>query len=467
MTQSSPHPEPLPVAFRAELDALLATLELSAGTFSLSLAICNSPALRDRLSDEVRRRRSSVERLDLPAGLVDVYGFVKEHAQPGRSEGLLVTGLEGSVSSRDTDNQSLRSLNASRDLWEAQFPRPVIFLLPEYAARELTSEAVDFTRYLSHRFGFTNDAPMLPPVDRSLPAAEWMTASQLSTDEKQSRIQELRSRLVEVDSRAPYPLSRLTNWTTELSFLLAMSGESEAAEQVCRDLLPRALSRPEAPAAALLYSQIADVLQARGELDEALRIRREEELPVYERLGDVRAKAVTQGQIADVLQARGELDEALRIRREEQLPVYGRLGDAREKATCWGRVADVLQARGELDEALRIRREEELPVYERLGDVRAKAVTQGKIADVLQARGELDEALRIRREEQLPVYERLGDEFSLVRARARVARWLLQRNAPGDREEAAELLRQAHAAAEKMGIPEADQIREIQKSAGL
>ncbi|MBK7760422.1 MAG: tetratricopeptide repeat protein [Deltaproteobacteria bacterium] len=201
---------------------------------------------------------------------------------------------------------------------------------------------------------------------------------------------------------------------------------------------------------AATMGQIADVLQARGQLDEALRIRRrrsspstsdsatcaprpspwarsptcsrradsstrpsrirrEEELPVYERLGDVRGKAVTLGKIADVLQARGQLDEALRIRREEELPVYERLGDVRSKAVTMGKIADVLQARGQLDEALRIRREEELPVYERLGDVQAKAVTMGKIADVLQRRGQLDEALRIRREEQLPVYERLGD----------------------------------------------------------
>jgi tetratricopeptide (TPR) repeat protein len=75
--------------------------------------------------------------------------------------------------------------------------------------------------------------------------------------------------------------------------------------------------------------QIADVLEARGELDEALRIRREEALPLYERLGDVRSAAVTKGKIADVLQVRGELDEALRIRREEALPVFERLGDAR------------------------------------------------------------------------------------------------------------------------------------------
>ena len=62
------------------------------------------------------------------------------------------------------------------------------------------------------------------------------------------------------------------------------------------------------------------------------RIRHEEELPVYERLGDVRLRAVTKGKIADILQGRGELDEALRIRREEQLPVYQRLGDVRERS---------------------------------------------------------------------------------------------------------------------------------------
>ncbi|WP_321533171.1 CHAT domain-containing protein [uncultured Desulfuromonas sp.] len=178
---------------------------------------------------------------------------------------------------------------------------------------------------------------------------------------------------------------------------------------------------------AVTQGQIADILMARGELDEALRIRTEEELPVYERLGDVCLKAVTQGKIADILMARGELDEALRIRTEEELPVYERLGDVRSKAVTQGKIADILMARGELDEALRICTEEELPVYERLGDVREKAVTQGKIADILMARGELDEALRIRTEEELPVYERLGDVHSKAVTQGQIADILMAR----------------------------------------
>jgi phosphopentomutase len=68
--------------------------------------------------------------------------------------------------------------------------------------------------------------------------------------------------------------------------------------------------------------KIADILQLRGASGEALRIRREEQLPVYERLGDVRSRAITMGKIADILQQRGDTEEALRILREEVSPVF-------------------------------------------------------------------------------------------------------------------------------------------------
>ena len=75
---------------------------------------------------------------------------------------------------------------------------------------------------------------------------------------------------------------------------------------------------------------------------------------MYERLGNERLLAGARGKIADTLQVRGDIDEALRIRREEEIPVYERLGDERSLAIARGRIADILQARGELDEALRM-----------------------------------------------------------------------------------------------------------------
>ena len=82
-------------------------------------------------------------------------------------------------------------------------------------------------------------------------------------------------------------------------------------------------------------------MQARGQIDEALRIREQEELPVYERLGDVSAKAITMGQIADILQSRGQLDEALTIWQTDCLPVFERLGLTRETAIANARVMEL------------------------------------------------------------------------------------------------------------------------------
>jgi tetratricopeptide (TPR) repeat protein len=208
-----------------------------------------------------------------------------------------------------------------------------------------------------------------------------------------------------------------------------------------------------------LYT-LANVALRGGDPDRALQAAKRK-ADIDRQRGDDRNLALAQGKIADVLYRRGELDEALRIRREEQLPVYERLGDVRELAVTQGKIADVLSSRGELDEALRIRREEELPVYERLGDVRSVAVTQGQIADVLSSRGELDEALRIRREEQLPVYERLGDVRSVAVTQASLSVVLLLRNQSGDLAEAKQLLTQALEACQRLRIPEAAQIAEM------
>jgi tetratricopeptide (TPR) repeat protein len=242
--------------------------------------------------------------------------------------------------------------------------------------------------------------------------------------------------------------------------VLASHGKLDEALRIRREEeLPVYEALGEVRERAVTLGKIADVLASRGELDEALRIRREEELPVYEALGDVHSRAVTLGKIAAVLASRGELDEALRIRREEELPVYEALGAVRSRAVTLGKIADVLAARGELDEALRIRREEVLPVFGALGDVRERAVTLAKIADVLAARGQLDEALRIYYEEVLPADERLQARRDLLIDRVNLAAHHLRRAQPGDRETAVSLLTLALAAAESMRLPEAETIR--------
>ena len=107
---------------------------------------------------------------------------------------------------------------------------------------------------------------------------------------------------------------------------------------------------------------------------------------------------MTLGQIADILQARGELDEALRIRREEELPVYERLGDVRSRAVTLGQVANILQIQGAQYDAVRILREDVIPVFERIGDVRSSVIARTNLALFLLSQkepGEREEAVNL------------------------------------------------------------------------
>ena len=70
-----------------------------------------------------------------------------------------------------------------------------------------------------------------------------------------------------------------------------------------------------------------------------------EQVPIRDKLGDLRGRTVTMGQIADIYQARGQLDEALRILREEELPVYEKLGARRDILVCEANIAMVLLER--------------------------------------------------------------------------------------------------------------------------
>jgi hypothetical protein len=65
--------------------------------------------------------------------------------------------------------------------------------------------------------------------------------------------------------------------------------------------------------------------RGRGDYDEVLRIRRDIELPVHERLGDIRETAVTWGKIADIAHQRRDYDEAALLRLKE-LGSTGQLG---------------------------------------------------------------------------------------------------------------------------------------------
>ena len=149
------------------------------------------------------------------------------------------------------------------------------------------------------------------------------------------------------------------------------SGDGEAGEA----LLGRAVEQAEAEGAegadplgqARVIAERARHLSTRGQPAQAEHdLRHAHQLFTAD--GSEGEAAAVMGTIADIAYDRGELGEALRIRREIQLPAFERLGDTRSTAVTWGRVADIAYQRGELDDAAEMQRNG-LQVNKQLGDL--------------------------------------------------------------------------------------------------
>ncbi len=122
-------------------------------------------------------------------------------------------------------------------------------------------------------------------------------------------------------------------------------------------------------------------------------------------------------------------------------------------------LSDTQRHTGQLDDALQSA-QKRADLAKASGDGAAQASAQRQIADIYQARGQFDEALRIHREEVLPVFERLGLAHDATICRWRMARYLLQRQGPGDRQAAQDLLSQAYDAATALKLPEVSELRQ-------
>jgi len=111
--------------------------------------------------------------------------------------------------------------------------------------------------------------------------------------------------------------------------------------------------------AALCRSGQADVFKAQGKLEEALRIQREETLPVFERLGDISARAITLGKISNLLSDLGRREEALQAA-SEAVDIHRGLAKARPDAFLPAlagslhNLGNKLSALGRREEALQV-----------------------------------------------------------------------------------------------------------------
>lgn len=206
--------------------------------------------------------------------------------------------------------------------------------------------------------------------------------------------------------------------------LLTHMGQVERAAALCAESLVRVEVTGDTAGLAELHGVLALIADRQGELERALEIRLNQEIPLYEQLADERSLAIAYGNIAELLVALGRYADALEIQLERELPVYAELADTRSYALALSGVARTRTRLGQLAAAEQLLRDEVLPVLAQLGELRELAIAHSRLADILATRGEYG-AARLLVERQVGIFERLADRPQLARAKRRIADVLL------------------------------------------
>jgi tetratricopeptide (TPR) repeat protein len=293
-----------------ELAAMRRMLEASHGSFSLSIAVCNSPALRDHLVSDLRDGCSGVEVLVVPLNTVDVFGYVAGAANDPTRSAIFLTGLEKSIPDSGEENASLRSLNASRELWQTRFPCPLVLWLPEFAARSLSIHARDFWRYRSHRFEFVSwragaAAGRIDPL-----SGDNRAVAALTTEEKRFRIAELEQRVSDAGAKpAANLIPHVLAWLEEIVYLHLFLGETESAEQWGRRMLDHVPAVMGSAGEATIWNTSAEIDLRKGSYADA-REKYGKALTVWQGFGDPKGEASALRQLASIEVRQGAYDAA-------------------------------------------------------------------------------------------------------------------------------------------------------------
>ncbi|TCT22726.1 hypothetical protein [Thiobaca trueperi] len=260
---ASANPDPVEQAGDA-FRALRRAIVRSRG-FSLQVCTCDAPATRDQLIDNLAASLPALtlHRIALPdPAEQDPLAAVAALAPPGP---VMIVGLECLLADEARAERLLSALNLSRGDWPLRLSAPVVVWLPRRLMGRLTAGAPDF-------FDWRGDSLDFPELTtgQARPFAvrdwEWGVDPRLTREEQDERLRELEARLATThDTEDEHVIRRRLDW----------------------------------------WDELAELNRTRGNLDEALRIRTEEEIPVYERLGDVRELLVCRARIALNLLARG------------------------------------------------------------------------------------------------------------------------------------------------------------------
>ena len=223
----------------------------------------------------------------------------------------------------------------------------------------------------------------------------------------------------------PWQLSQAHEWAllqdclTDLPFFEAVCKHNEFealafwqkiednSDLTCTNAYQKVLKSPDQYIDALF--PLSELLNARGNLNEALQIRRAQQ-KYYRAVNDMNRFQAILGNQATILTIQGELDEAMKLFREQE-GVCREIGNKKGLQTTLGNQALILADRGKLDEAMILHKEKER-ICREIDNKKGLQTTLNNQANILYDQGEFDEAMRLYKESEL-ISRELGNKYTL------------------------------------------------------
>jgi tetratricopeptide (TPR) repeat protein len=260
-----------------EIEELRGVIELSHGTGSFSVSVCNSVPLRRRLIERLRAAFSHLRQVTLPHGATDPFSEAARiiEAADGigtpQAESLDAIMVDGfNLLDPATGPRSLAALNLSRELWHRRWPCAIVFWITQAELPALIRGAPDLWAWKSHLFEFKDESSRL--------TTDWNGPNDLfrevySTIPKERRVDrrnELRFRLaLPVTEGSLSEQSRRSVWSAEIGALSYALGEYASAEVEYERAAEYAALAGEPRLAGHHLRSAAFIAKERGDMEKA------------------------------------------------------------------------------------------------------------------------------------------------------------------------------------------------------
>ena len=316
----------------------------------MSIAVCNSPSLRDYLIANLKEESKSIAIVEIDKQVTDVLDLVSRTIPGDNSTGIFVVGIEKLLPSDRKEHKVIKALNATRELWRSHFSCPVVFWVPEYASALLSIHARDLWSWLSHRFEFISEKATASAGMLDKYAGDIISAGRLDADQKRFRIAELEQRIEDAGEPLKTELvQHILIWLNELAYIYKAIGDLDKSQQnILKSLeIDQKLGRLEGMASD--YGNLGLIYRTKGDLDQAEEMHKKS-LEIAEKLDNKMIMASAYGNLGLIYQTKGDLDKAEDMH-NKSLDINKKLGRLEGMAGDYGNLGLIYLTKGDLDQA--------------------------------------------------------------------------------------------------------------------